>query len=172
MPNNGWIKLHRKMMEKGWYKNSQYVHLWTHILLKANHKAKEVMWNGQIVNIKAGQFISGRKRLSKATGIPESTIERVLKLFENEHQIEQQKTTKFRLITVINWEGHQASEQHNGQQADNRRTTSGHKQEGRRMYKKTGVFKKPQTNAPVDNSYENRSKEYEEYYGAGIKPLR
>lgn len=115
----GWIKLHRKLQEKGYYKNSKYVHLWVHLLLSANHKSKEFMWNNQIIIVKEGQMITGRDELSKATGIKSGSIENILKMLESEHQIEQQKTTKYRLITIVNWKEHQKSDN----TSDNRVTT-------------------------------------------------
>lgn len=115
MRSNGWIKLHRKMMEKGYYGRSTYVHLWIHLLLSANHKEKEFMWNGEMIIIKDGQLLIGREKLSKETGIPETTIEDILKVFEKEGQIRQQKTTKFRVITILNWKKYQIT--------DNRATT-------------------------------------------------
>jgi len=120
----GWIKLHRKIKDKGWYQKSDYVHLWIHLLLEANHKGKEFMWNGEIKALKAGQFITGRKSISKETNISESKIQRVLKCFENEQQIEQQTTNKFRLITIKNWHEYQNNEQPFEQQVNNKRTTS------------------------------------------------
>ena len=84
------------------------------------------MWNKEIIVIKQGQFLTGRKQLAKETGINEATIENILKLFENEHQISQQKTTKFRIITVINYKihQHQESKSHQiSQQSNNRVTT-------------------------------------------------
>lgn len=119
--NQGYIKLHRKILEKGYYKKSQYIHLWVHLLLIANHKSNEFMWNNEIIIIKEGQLITGRKQLSEDTGISESTIERILKLLENEHQIEQQKTTKYRVITILNWSKHQKVDI----KRNNRRTTDG-----------------------------------------------
>lgn len=68
------------------------------------------MTNGKIIFIKEGQLLTGRKQLALGTGIPESTIEDILKLLENEHQIQQQKTTKYRLITIVNWSEHQKSD--------------------------------------------------------------
>lgn len=121
MGANGWIKLHRKLIDKGYYKNSQYVHLWVHLLLLANHKEHEFMWNGSMIMVKEGQIITGRKELSNATGIPETTIERILKMLENEHQIGQQKTNKYRVITILNWKEHQERTPErttNGQQTD------------------------------------------------------
>ena len=121
MGNNGWIKLHRKLQEKGYYKNSKYVHLWVHLLLLANHKEHEYMHDGHLIMVKEGQLITGRTQLSVATGIPETTIERILKLLENEHQIGQQKTNKYRVITILNWKEHQERTPErttNGQQTD------------------------------------------------------
>ena len=115
--NQGWIKIHRSLIDKGYYKHSAYVHLWVHLLMLANHAQAEFMWNGKMIKIKSGQFITGRLNLSQDTGIPQTTIERILDVFVNDHQIGQQKTTKYRLITILNWEKFQ--------KVDNKRTTDG-----------------------------------------------
>jgi len=117
--------LWRKTQNKGWYKNSKYIHLWVHLLFKANHKPKEFMWNNKIIIIKDGQLLTGRKSLERETGINEKTVDRILKLFENEQQIKQETTNKFRLITVINWKDYQGNEQQCEQQTGNRRATDG-----------------------------------------------
>lgn len=119
MDNSGWIKVFRSLMNKCWYSDSEYVHLWLHLLLKANHKEAEVLLNNKIVKIKSGQFITGRKKLSKETGINESKIERILKCFESDQQIEQQTNSKSRLISISYWNEYQDSEQ----QKNNKRTT-------------------------------------------------
>ena len=120
----GWIKIHRQMMEKGWWQDSQIVHLWIYILFKANYIEKEKLFNNEIIKIKRGQFLTGRKKISEETGISESKIERTLKLFESEQQIKQQKTTKFRLITVLKYDKYQVPEQQSEQQVNNKRTAS------------------------------------------------
>lgn len=151
--NNGWIKLHRKIREKAYYKNSKYIHLWLHILLRANHKVNEFMWNNEIIIIKEGQFITGRKELSIETGINESTIEKILNLFEKEHQIEQQKTTKFRLITVINWKDYQEKEQ----QSNNRVTTKEQQSNTNNNYKN---IKNEKKELSIDSVPSKTLKEY------------
>lgn len=124
---NGWIKLYRKLKDKGFYKKPYYLALWVHLLLSANHQESEFLWNGKLVKVKEGQFITGRKELSTQTGIPQTTIERILQTLENGHQIGQQKTSKFRLITILKWKSYQNTDR----KTDNKRTTSGHKQEGK-----------------------------------------
>lgn len=108
-------------MDKGWYKDSECVALWLHLLLKANHKGVEFMHGFSIVKLLPGQFVTGRKALSEETGIKESKIERILKMFEIEQQIEQQTNSRNRVITIVSWECYQKSEQ----QADSRRTAGG-----------------------------------------------
>jgi len=121
---DGWIKLHRRLQDKGFYKNSKYVHLWIHLLLKANHKPQEIMWDGKTFILQPGQFITGRKKIAEKTRINRSSVERILNYFKNEHQIEQQKTTKGRLITILKWKRYQGDEQQNEQQVSNKRATS------------------------------------------------
>lgn len=102
--------------------------MWVHLLLSANHESKEFIWNGQTILIRAGQFITGRKQLSENTGIPETTVERILSFFEKERQIGQQKTTKYRLITIYKWSEYQI--------LDNKRTTSGQQADTNKNEKK------------------------------------
>ncbi len=58
--------------------------------------------------------------MASATGLSESMVERALNLFENEQQIEQQKTTKNRIITIIKWYQYQISDN----ETDSKRTTT------------------------------------------------
>ena len=116
----GWVKVFRSLTHKGWYQKSEYVHLWLHLLLKANHREHEFWFNGQNVKVKKGQLITGRKQLSIETGISEGKIERILKCFKNEQQIEQQTNNRNRLISVLNYQMYQQNEQ----QTNNKRTTS------------------------------------------------
>ena len=129
MPNGGWVKVYRKISENGFFRKSEYVHLWLHLLLEAAHEPVEFVWNGQTMTLQPGQLLTGRTELVKKTGIAGTNIERILDYFQNEQQIGQQKTNKFRIITITNWSDYQQIGQQSGQQTDNKRTTQGHIQE-------------------------------------------
>jgi hypothetical protein len=117
---SGWIKLHRKIKDSAIWSDSQAVHLWVHLLLKVNHAPKEVIKGETVYNIKRGQTLTGRKVLSAETGINESKIQRLLKLFVKCKMIEQQTNNANRLVSVLNYESYQVGEQ----QTNNERTTN------------------------------------------------
>ena len=116
----GWVKIHRQLKEKAYYKDSEFVHLWLHLLLCANHCNGEYLNGYEIVKLQKGQFVTGRKKLSLETGISESKIERILKVFESEQQIEQQMNSRNRLISIVSWDKYQQTEQ----QMNSKRTAS------------------------------------------------
>lgn len=113
-----WIKLYEKVEHSSIYQDSELVHLWVHLLIKSQKFEKTFPWNDGEVVLSPGQLLTGRKRLCNETGISESKIQRALNRFEKCHMIEQQITNKFRIITILNWDKYQSSEQ----QTNNKRT--------------------------------------------------
>jgi len=108
---SGFVKLYRRFLKNTLFKNARYVQLWIYLLLRAAYKDSEILWNSKIIGLKAGQFITGRKRISIETGIPEATTEDMLNLLERQHQIRQQKTNKYRIISIQNWHKYQNEEE-------------------------------------------------------------
>jgi hypothetical protein len=131
----GWVKVHRKLSEKAFYKkDSEKVHLWIHLLISASRGEREEILGGKPIKCSPGQFTTGRKQLSEDTGINESKIERILTYFEKiEQQIEQQKTSTNRLISILKWNEYQINEQQNEQLPNNDRTTSEHTTRSKRI---------------------------------------
>jgi len=81
--NEDWVKLHRKLFEWEWYQKSDMVHLFIHLVLKANHADRR--WQG--ITVKRGQVITGREKLSAETGISVPVIRRCLTRLENSDEI-------------------------------------------------------------------------------------
>lgn len=124
--DNGWIAIHRRIIKKGWFKEPDYLALWILLLLKASFTENEWLYKGEIQKVNRGQFVTSRKNLALESGIQESKIERILKCFESEQQIEQQMNSKNRLITINNYNLYQKNEQQNEQQMNTKRTASEH----------------------------------------------
>lgn len=109
------------------------VHLFTHLVLKANHK--DGKWKG--IPVKRGQLITGRKKLSSQTGISERSIRTCLKKLESTSELTIKATNKFSIITICNYNEYQDKKESSDQQSDqlpvqqptNNRPASDHKQE-------------------------------------------
>ena len=124
MENNGWIKLHRKIEDNPISTKPDYFRVWIYLLTHANHRENTFIWNEGKITVKSGELITGRKEISKKTGVNESKVYRILKYLENEQQIKQQQTNKYTLVKILKWKDYQQEEQQNEQQVNNKRTTS------------------------------------------------
>jgi len=119
----GWIKLHRQILDNPIARKPAYAWVWVCLLIMANHEDNEFIWNKKKQVCKRGQVYTGRDKLALVAGVSAGTVENILNYLESEQQIEQQKTTKFRLITILKYDQYQMKEQKIEQQNDNRMTT-------------------------------------------------
>ena len=108
----GWIKLHRKILDNPIIcKDSASLAIWIYLLLNATHQDIPALFKGEKIILKKGQLITGRNSIGKQLNISSSKVQRVLKLFENDGQIEQQMNNQNRLISIVNWNKYQEVEQ-------------------------------------------------------------
>ena len=114
----GWIKLHRNLQNWEWYQDSKMVHLFYHLMLKANHK--EGNWRG--INVKRGQLITGRKRLSEETGISEQSIRTCLRNLEKTGEITMQPTRRYSVLTICKYDEYQDETNEGNQHSNQQRT--------------------------------------------------
>lgn len=118
--SQGWVCVHRKLMQSPIFQDSVAVHLWVHLMLSANHKEGQAIIGNDVITVPKGSLLTGRKSLAKAINSNESKIERVLKVFEKLKQIEQQTFSKYRIISITKWDEYQGGEQ----QTNSKRTAS------------------------------------------------
>jgi biotin operon repressor len=117
--DNGWVKLHRKLLDWEWYSDHNTTRLFIHILLKASHKDRK--WLG--VDVPSGSFISGRKVLASEVGLSEQQIRTSLKKLKSTNEITIKATKSYSIISVNNWGLHQQSNQEDNQRATNEQPT-------------------------------------------------
>lgn len=126
----GWIKLHRSMVDWGWFQKSEMVHLFVYLLLSANNS--DGNWMGIVV--KKGQLVTGRKTISMATGLSERTIRTCLSRLEETKEITRKSTNKYSIITICNYDSYQSRKSGNDQQTTSKRPANDHKQESKEGY--------------------------------------
>lgn len=101
--NNGFIQLHRQLLEWEWYTDQKTFKLFLHCLLKANHK--EQNWRGQ--TIKRGQFITSLQHLSNETGLSVKQVRTALSNLIKTGELGKQSTSINTLITVTCYDKYQ-----------------------------------------------------------------
>lgn len=125
MAHEGFVKIYRKILENPVVcKDTDYFSVWMYLLLNATHKELPALFNGKKIVLMPGQLITGRVSIAKALHLTDSKVQRILKTFENEQQIEQQTRFQNRLITILNWSVYQKSEQRNEQRLNSDRTAN------------------------------------------------
>ena len=125
----GYIYLHREILDHWVYKEPEAFKLWVTLLLLASHKEKSAPFSGGVIELKPGMFITSRPSLARRSGVHESKINRLLKRFEIEQQIEQRISNQCRVISIVNWPEYQWPGQQTEHPMNNQRTTNEHNQE-------------------------------------------
>ena len=115
----GWVKLHRKLEEWEWSSDPNMVSLMVWLMILANYK--ETRYKDQIIPI--GSFVTGRKSLSKKTGISEQTIRTCLERLKSTSEVTIKSTSKFSIITLCNYNTYNNDKEPSNQQIPNTLTS-------------------------------------------------
>ena len=123
---HGWVKLHRKLLSWEWYKDSETLHLFIHLLLKANHAAGK--WQG--IEVGRGELVTGRSSLSAETGLSDRSLRTRLTRLKNSGEILIRTTSRYSIVTIINYNEYQdenAAERPAERPANDQQTTTNKK---------------------------------------------
>lgn len=105
----GFALIHRQFMDSKLYKDSQAVHLWLHLILKANHSSELVETDIGKLEVKRGEMITGRPTLVSETFIPDNKVKSLLRTFEAKGMIEiSSKGRKFSVISILKYDDFQS----------------------------------------------------------------
>lgn len=116
--NEGWIKIHRKLLKWEWYDDTNMVRLFLHLLLMANYKP--LNWRGN--RIPRGGLVTSRGKLSEQTGLSEREVRTCLKRLKSTQEITISTTNMFTVIILNNYDSYQSDDSSDGQ-VDNRQST-------------------------------------------------
>ena len=119
----GWIKLHRILLENPIFLKPELLQLFIYCLLKANHEAQKIIFNGQEIEIKIGQFITGRNAMAKDLKQNPITTYKRLKILENLQILNIKSNNKFSVVTIVNYGLYQSEEIKRNTKRNNKGTT-------------------------------------------------
>ena len=120
MGNQGWIRMWRRLEDWEWYKTPNMVHLFSHLIMRANHEGKN--WQGN--TIERGQLITSLDSLKSQTGISIRSLRTCLGRLSDTGEISQKTTNRYRHITICNYNRYQNRELPADKQTTNKRQTN------------------------------------------------
>lgn len=107
--NNGWIKLHRSLLDWEWYDDMNVRVVFIHCLLKAN--CKDIKYKGK--DILRGSFATGVETLSKETGLTVAQIRVTLNKLKMTNEIAIKTSAEGSIILITNYDLYQSNDKPN-----------------------------------------------------------
>lgn len=105
--SNGWIKLHRKILDWEWFTSPSTLQLFIYLLLRANKEDKK--WRG--ILIKRGQLVTSAATISEETKLSTQQVRTSLNRLKSTNEITSKTTNRFTLVTVCKYESYQLYEE-------------------------------------------------------------
>ena len=104
----GWIKLSRQIQECDLLWDSfdepfDRRSAWIDLLLMANHRDKEIMFNGKTIIVERGQRITSMRALAEKWHWSREKVKRYLDLLESENMIIRESDRRRTLLTIVNY---------------------------------------------------------------------
>ena len=103
----GFISLHRKILENPIFNDAGLLQLFIYCLLRANFEEKKVIFNRGEVVVPRGSFISGRFVIAKALNVKPPTVVWRLKTLELLCLISLKTNNKFTIINIVKYNDYQ-----------------------------------------------------------------
>ena len=109
MSSMGWIKLHRKINECWIWEEKPFdkARAWIDLLLLANHSDKKLLFNGNVVTVKKGQYLTSIRKLSERWGWSYDKVSRFIKVLVSEDMLQKESDSSRTLLTIVNYEVYQ-----------------------------------------------------------------
>ena len=107
MGSEGWIKVHRKIMESAVFEDALLFRTWMFILLSATREPREKLVKGKIVKLNAGDYVTSARVLADKLKIDPKTANKQLNMLEKLGCIERKKEAACSIITIKKWSDYQ-----------------------------------------------------------------
>lgn len=104
---SGWIKLHRSLQDSAIASHPEYLAVWVHLMLRAQHSDSEFVVGRQVVKLSAGQLVFGRIKFSSEIGVSENKVRAALDVMKSLNMITIKSMAKFSIISITKWVDYQ-----------------------------------------------------------------
>ena len=110
--SQGYIKLHRQLRECWiWVDDEPFDRrsAWVDILMSANHADNKMLFDGNLILIERGQFITSIRKLASKWKWSTTKVSHFLDVLESDQMITRKSDSKKTLISVVNYGNYQDS---------------------------------------------------------------
>lgn len=112
MSDKGWIKLHRQIQEHWIWEEKPFDRksAWIDLILSANHQDKKILFNGSVITISKGSFLTSIRKLAEKWGWSRNKTYAFLETLENEQMINKSSNGMGTLLTIVKYSDFQHSQ--------------------------------------------------------------
>lgn len=105
----GWISIHRKIQDNLIWNDKPFNRgaAWIDLLLLANHEDRQVLFNGNAIQVKRGEKITSLRQLSERWGWSITKVKKFLNLLSEEKMISYKSDSKKTVYSIVNYEVYQ-----------------------------------------------------------------
>ncbi|MDG1996030.1 MAG: hypothetical protein P8J14_06030 [Emcibacteraceae bacterium] len=124
--SQGWICVHRQLLDNPIFKNDKLFRVFMFCLLKASHTDHDQLVGDCIVKLKKGELVTGRDAISKATNLTPQNVRTALEKLKALGILTIKPTNKYSVIAMVSWDKYQQTNQQvtNSQPTSNQQVTT------------------------------------------------
>ena len=108
--SNGWVKLHRGLLEHGIFRDAAVLQVWMYLLLRASYREQKLAIGRQVIFLQPGQLLYGRKAVSEKLSMGEGKLRGIMEMLEQSGSITVESSNRYSVVTIVNWMEYQQGE--------------------------------------------------------------
>ena len=97
--SNGWIKIHRSLLDWEWWDDLNTFRVWMTILLSVNHEPKK--WRGIVIN--EGEMLTSYTALSQKCNMSVRSVRTAINHLKSTGELTCESTKNYTVIKVLKW---------------------------------------------------------------------
>ena len=109
--DKGYVKIYRDIRDHWVWNDEKILKAWIDLIMLANHSDAKTFFNGRMITVKRGSFITSVRNLAKRWGWGKDKVLHFLRDLETDGMIDRKADTQKTLITLVKYSFYQGGGQ-------------------------------------------------------------